>query len=71
MAIFFTFGYIHNIHKGGIKWKEGKQQGGCMCMCNEWKFGCVCMCVKVFNIHYYKNGIQLNSLKHYGTLKVK
>jgi hypothetical protein len=42
MVIFFTFGYIHNIHKDGIKWKEGKQEGGVhVHMCNEWKFGCV------------------------------
>jgi hypothetical protein len=75
MAIFFIFGYIHNIHKDGIKWKEGKQEGGCMCTCvmngNLVVCVCVCMCMKVFDIHYYKNGMQLSSLNHYGTLKMK
>ncbi len=28
MAIFFTFGYIHNIHEDGIKWKEEIKRGG-------------------------------------------
>jgi len=28
MALFFTFGYIYNIHEDDIKWKEGKQEGG-------------------------------------------